>query len=160
MRSWWGEGVGSCIEFVMAVDIRPTYFHAVVADFAGVACAGPLLGSRLFDTVPLRWGPLHCRVPCRVPFAENVGCWVAEMLPAVGIVSIAGIWTDVPAIAVLVPLGVPAIAAGGGRWWSTHVPVLVLFHCLMCLHLCVVWLLHLHHINHWSSLAYGRHLKL
>ena len=72
MRSWWGEGVDSRIGFVVVVDIRP----AVVAAVAVVACASPLLGSRLIDTVPLRWGPLRCRVPCRVPFSENVGCLV------------------------------------------------------------------------------------
>ena len=109
MRSWWGEGVGYLISFVVAVDIRP----AVVAAVADVACAGPLLGIHLVDTVPLRWVPLRCRALCRVPFAENIGCWVAEMLPTVGIVSIVGGWAAVPAIAVLVPLGVPAIAAGG-----------------------------------------------
>ena len=86
----------------MVVDIRP----AVVADVLGVACAGPLLGSRLFDTVSLHWGPLHCRVPCRIPFAENVGCFTADNLPAVGIVAIAGGFAAVPAIAVLVLLGV------------------------------------------------------
>ena len=109
MRSWWGEGVGSRIVFVVVVDIRP----AVVAAVVGVACAGPLLGSRLVDTAPLRWGPLRFRVPCRVPFAKNVGCLVADKLPAVGIVAIAGGFAAVPAIAVLVPLGVNSIAAGG-----------------------------------------------
>ena len=39
--------------------------------------------------------------------------FVADMLPAVGIVSIAGGWAAVPAIAVLVLLGVPAIAEEG-----------------------------------------------
>ena len=72
MRSWWGEGVGFCIAFVVGFDILP----AVVAAAEGVACAVPLLGSRLVDTVALRWGPLRCRIPCRVPFAENVGCLV------------------------------------------------------------------------------------
>ena len=109
MRSRWGESVGSRIAFVVVVDI----LCAVVAAVAGFACANPLLGSRPVDTVPLHWGPLRCRVPCRVPFAENVGCLVAEMIPAVGIVSISGGLGAVPAIAVLVPLGVPAIAAGG-----------------------------------------------
>ena len=90
-------------------DIRP----AVVAAVVDVACAGPVLGSRLVDTAPFRWGPLRYRVPCRVTFAENVGCLVADMLPAVGIVEIAGGFAAVPAIAVLVPLGVPAIAVGG-----------------------------------------------
>ena len=56
MRSWWGEGVGSRIASpVVAVDIRPAYFHTVVADVVGVSCAGPLPGSRLVDTVPLCW---------------------------------------------------------------------------------------------------------
>ena len=76
------------------------------------------------------------------------------MLPDVGIVSIVGGWAAVPAIAVLVPLGVPAISLGGGIWWSTHVPVLVLSHCLMSLHMRVVRLLHLHRVNRWSSLAH------
>ena len=103
------EGVGSRIVFLVVVDIR----LAVVAAVVGVACAGLLLGSRLVDTAPLCWGPLHFRVPCRVPFAENVGCLVADMLPAFGIVVVAGVFSAVPAIAVLVPLGVPAISVGG-----------------------------------------------
>ena len=79
MRSWWGEGVGSSIASPMvAVDIRPAYFHAVVDVVAGVACAGPLSGSRLVDTVPLCWVLIRCRGPCHVPFFEKVGCWVAE----------------------------------------------------------------------------------
>ena len=114
MRSWWGEGVGSRIAFVFAVDTRPAYFHAVVAVVADIAFSEPLLGIRLVDTVPLRWVPLCCRVPCRIPFAENVGCCVAEMIPAVGIVSIAGGWAAVTAIAVFGPLGVPVISAGRG----------------------------------------------
>ena len=109
MRSWWGEGVGFRIAFVVVVDIR----HAVVAAVMGVACTGPLLGSRLVDTAPLRWGLLHCRVPCGITFSENVGCLVADKLPAVGIVAISGGFAAVPAIAVLVPLGVPVISAGG-----------------------------------------------
>ena len=48
----------------------------------------------------------------------------------------------------------------GGQWWSTHIPVLVLSHCLMSLHLRLVWLLHLYRVCCWSSLAHGRHLKL
>ena len=59
MRSWWGEGVGFCIALVEVVDIRP----AVVAAVVGVACAGLLIGSCLFDTAPLHWGPLRCRLP-------------------------------------------------------------------------------------------------
>ena len=114
MRSWWGEGVGSRIAFVFSVDIRPTYFHAVFSVVAGVAFNDPLLGSHMVDTVPLCWFPLRCRVPCRVPFTENVGCCVAEMIPAVGIVSIAGGWAAVTAIAVFGPLGVPVISAGRG----------------------------------------------
>ena len=80
MRSWWEEGVGYCIAFVVVVDIRP----AVVTTVLGVACAVPLLGSRLVDVAPLCWGPLRCRVPCRVPFVENFGCLVSDKLPAVG----------------------------------------------------------------------------
>ena len=111
MRSWWGEGVGSCIALVVVVDIRP----AIVADVVGVACAGLLIDSRLFDNAPLHWGLLRFRVPCRVPFAENVVCLVADKLPAVGIVAIAGGFAAVPAISVLVPLGVPAVDSGGAK---------------------------------------------
>ena len=113
MRSWLGEGVGFRIAFLVAFDIRPVYFHSIVAVVAVIACYGPLLVSRLVNTVPLRWVPLSFRVPFCVPFAENVGCWVAEILPAVGIMSIAGGWSAVLAIAVLGTLGVPDIAAGG-----------------------------------------------
>ena len=93
----------------MVADIHP----AVVAAVAGVAYSGPLVGSRLVDTAPLHWGSLRFRVPCRVPFAENVGCLVADMLPTVGFVVISGGFAAVTVIYVLVPLGVPAIAAGG-----------------------------------------------
>ena len=48
----------------------------------------------------------------------------------------------------------------GGRWGSTNVPVLVLSHCLICLHLRMLWLLHLYCVNRWSALAHGRHLEL
>ena len=99
MRSWWGEGSGFRIAPVEVVDIRP----AVVADVVGVACAGPLLGSRLFDNAPFHWEPICCLVPRRVPFYENVGCLVADKLPDVGIVAIAGVFAAVPAIDVLVP---------------------------------------------------------
>ena len=125
MRSWWGEGVGSRIAFVFSVDIRPAYFHAVVSVAAGVAFADPLLGSHMVDTVPLCWVPLRCRVPCRVPFTENVGCCVAEMIPAVGIMSISGGWSAVPAIAVFGSLGVTDIAVGGGAGG----PLMFLFWC-------------------------------
>ena len=126
MRSWWGEVVGSRIASpVVSVDIRPAYFHAVVDVVAGVACAVPLSGSRLVDTVPLCWVLLRCRGPCHVPFFEKVGCWVAEMLPVVGIVSIVGGWAAVSAIAVLGPLGLPAIVAGGGA----RGPLMFLFWC-------------------------------
>ena len=64
MKLWWGEGVGSRIASpVVAVDIRPAYLHAVVSAVAGVACAGPLTGSRLVDTIPLSWVLLCCRGP-------------------------------------------------------------------------------------------------
>ena len=73
----------------------------------------PLPGSRLVDTVPLCWVLLCCRGPFHIPFVENVGCWVAEMLPAVGIAYVTGGWAAVPYIAVLGPLGLPDIALGG-----------------------------------------------
>ena len=48
----------------------------------------------------------------------------------------------------------------GGCWGYTHVPVLVFSHGLIFLHLGVLWLLHLHRVNCWSTLAHGRHLEL
>ena len=159
MRSWWGEGVGSRIAFVVAVDVRPACFHAVVAAIDGVACAAPLPCSRLVDTVPLCWVLVRCCGPCHVPFVEDVGCWVAEMIPVVGIVSIAGVGL----------LCLPLLCWGclgclplmwGGRWGSTYIPVLVFYHCLMCLHLHVLWLLHLYRVNRWSVLDLRSHLKL
>ena len=66
MRSWWGEGVGYHIAFVVVVDIRPAVVTAVV----GVAYSGPLLGSRLVDTAPLCWGPLCCRFPLPLPLTR------------------------------------------------------------------------------------------
>ena len=81
----------------------------------GVACAVPLLGSRLFDNAPLHWGPLRCLVPYRVPFAENVGCLVADKLPSVGIFATAGGFAAVPGIAVSVPLVVPTTDLGGAK---------------------------------------------
>ena len=66
MISWWGEGAGFRIVLVEAVDIRPAVVDirpAVVASIVGVACAGPLLDSRLFDNAPLHWGLLCCLVP-------------------------------------------------------------------------------------------------
>ena len=117
MRIWWGEGVGSRIASpVIAVDIRPAYLYDVAAAATGVACAGPLSGSRLVDTVPLCWVLLCYRSPCNIPFVENFGCWFAEMLPVVGTVPIAGGWAAVPATAVLGPLGLPTIAARGPLW--------------------------------------------
>ena len=97
---------------MVAVDIRPAYFHAVDAAVAGVVFSDPLSGSRLVDTVLLCWFLRRCRGPCHAPFVEKVGCWVAEMLPVVGIVPISGGWAAVPTTAVG-PLGVPAIAARG-----------------------------------------------
>ena len=118
MRSWWGEGAGLRIELVEALDIHPAIIDirpAVVAAVVGVACADPLLDSRLFDNSPFHWGPLCCLVPCHVPFSENVICLAADNLPAVGIVAIAGGFTAVPAIAVFVPLVVPTIDSGGAK---------------------------------------------
>ena len=54
-------------------------------------------------------------VPCRVPFAENVGCLAADNLPAVDIVATAGGFAAVPAIAVSMPLVVPVIDLGGPK---------------------------------------------
>ena len=116
MRSWWVEGVSSRHSFVVVVDIRPVVVAAVV----GVACAGPLIGSRLVDTAPLCWEPLRFRVPCRVPFAENIVCLVADKLPAVGIVAIAGGFAAVPSIAVLVSLGVTSISVGGPMMFHSY----------------------------------------
>ena len=114
MRSWWGEGVGSRIASpVVAVDIRPAYFHAVSDATMGVACAGLLPGNRLVDTVPLCWVLLLCHGPCHVPLVENGGCWVVERLPVSGTFAIAGGWAAVPATAVLEPLGLPAISVWG-----------------------------------------------
>ena len=121
MRSWWGEGAGSRIALVEVFDILP----AVVASVVGVACAVLLIGSRLFDNVPLHWGPLHCLFPCLVPFAENVGCLVADKLPDVDIFAIAGVFAAVPAIAVCVPLVVPDIDSGGAKGG----PLILLFCC-------------------------------
>ena len=98
---------------MVAVDIRPLYFHSVYASDAGIACAGPLSGNRLVDNVPLCWVLLRCRGPCHIPFVENVVYWVAELLPVVGIVPISGGWAAVPATDVLGPLGLHVIAAGG-----------------------------------------------
>ena len=91
MRNWWGEGVGSRIASpVVAIDIRPAYFHAVSAASVGVACSAPLPSNRLVDTVPLWWFLLHCRGTCHVPLVKNGGCWVAERLPVAGTVAISG----------------------------------------------------------------------
>ena len=111
---------GSCfrIALVEAVVIHPDVVDilpAVVASIVGVAYDGPLLGSRLFDNSPFHWVPLCCLAPCRVPFAENVGCLVADNLSAVNIVGPAGGFLAVPAIAVSMPLVVPAIDSGGTK---------------------------------------------
>ena len=66
MRSWWGEGAGFRIALVEAVGIYPAVVDThpvVVAAVVGVACAGPLLVSHLFDNAPLYWGPIRCLVP-------------------------------------------------------------------------------------------------
>ena len=156
--------VGRGLWFVEAFDIRPGVVDirpAVVADVVGVACDGPLLVSRLFDNSPLHWGLLCCLVPCRVPFAENVGCLAADNLPSFGIVAIAGGFAAMPAIAVFVLLVVPAIYLGGPKvarlyYCSGVVPLFFLLR----LYLRLVWLLRLHGVYCWSSLAHGRRLKL
>ena len=93
------------------VDTRPVFVAAVV----GVAFSGSLFGSRLYDNSLWHWGLLCCRVPCHVPFAGNVGCFAADTLPAVDIVATAQGFAAVPAIAVSVPLVVPAIDLGGPK---------------------------------------------
>ena len=90
------------------VDTRPV----VVADVVGVAFSGPLSGSCPFGTAPLYWGPC-CLVLCRALFAENDFCFSADNLPAVDIVATDGGVAAVSAIAVDVPLVVPAIDLGG-----------------------------------------------
>ena len=91
MRSWWVKGVGSRIAYlVVSVDIRPVYSHDVSASGAGVSFADSLSCGRLVDTVPFCWVLRRFRGPCHVPFVENVGCWIAEILPVVGIVPIVG----------------------------------------------------------------------
>ena len=60
MISWWGEGAGFRIALVEAVDILPDVVHicsAVAAAVVGIACASPLLGSRLFDKCTIAFGP-------------------------------------------------------------------------------------------------------
>ena len=162
MKSWWGEGDGFRIALVEAVGIHPDVVGirpVVVAAVVGVACSGPLLGSHLFDNSPLHWGPLCCLVPCRVPFAEHVGCLAADNLPAVVIVAIAGGFVTMPSIAVFVPLVVPSIDSRGLK-------VARLYYCsgvahyLLRLYLRLVWLLRLHGVYCWTSLAHGRHFKL
>ena len=48
----------------------------------------------------------------------------------------------------------------GGRWGSIHVHVLVLPHVLICLHIRVLRLLHMHRVKRGSALPHGRHLEL
>ena len=99
------------------VGILPAAFYTrpvVVSAVVGVSFSGPLSGSPLFGNEPLHWGPC-CLVPCRIPFAENDDCFAADNLPAVDIVSTAGGVDTVAAIAVAVPLFVPAIDLGGAK---------------------------------------------
>ena len=91
-------------------DTRPVVVAAVV----GVAFAVPLSSSRPFGTEPLHWGPC-CLVLCRVPFAENDSYFAADTPPAADIVATAGGVASVAAIAVAVPLVVPAIDLGGTK---------------------------------------------
>ena len=102
----------------------------------GVECAGSLFGSRLFDNSPLHWGLLCCLVPCRVPFAENVGCLAADNLPAVDIIATAGGFAAVSVIAVSVTRVVPAIDLGGPKVARLHycsgaVPLFVALACAL-----------------------------
>ena len=111
---------GSCFRIALVeavgihthvVDNRPVVVDAVV----GFAFSGSMFGSRLFDNSSLHWGLICCLFPCRVPFAENVGCLVADNLSTVNIVGPAGGFLAVPAIAVSMPLVVPAIDSGGTK---------------------------------------------
>ena len=162
MISWWGEGAGFRIALGEAIGIHPAVVDTrpvVVAAVVGVACAAPLLVSRLFDNAPLHWGALCCLVPCRVPFSGNVGCFVADKLPAVGIVSIAGGFAAVPAIAVFLPLVVPAIDLGGAKvarlyYCSGAVPLFFALAFALGVVVASAWRLLL------VLLAHGRHLKL
>ena len=126
MSSWWGEGAGFRIALVEAVDIHPAVVDVrptVVADVAGVACAGPpcLVAAGLIIH--------HCigdryvaSSPSASPFLKMS---VDGNLPAVGIVAIAGDFVAVPAISVFVPLVVSAIDSGGGKGG----PIILLFWC-------------------------------
>ena len=96
-----------------AVGILPAAVHTRPVG-VGVAFSAPLSSSRLFGNEPLHWGPC-CLVLCRIPFSENDDCFAADSLPAVDIVSTAGGFAAVSAIAVAVPLVVSAIDLGGGE---------------------------------------------
>ena len=114
-----------------AVDTRPVVVAAVV----GVACAGTLFVSRLYDNLPLHWGPC-CLVPCRVPFAEHDDRFAADNLSAVDIVATAGGFADVPEIDVAVPLVVPVIDLGGPKvarlyYCYCDVPLFVALVCAL-----------------------------
>ena len=147
MRSWWVEGDGFRIALVEAVDIHPAVFDigpVVVADVVGVACAGTLIGSHLFDNSPLHWGPLCCLVPCRFPFAENVGCLDSDNLPAIGIVAIAGVFAAMSAISVFLPLVMPDIDSGGAKvarlyYCSGVAPLFVAFACAIVVVVASSW---------------------
>ena len=132
MRSWWGGGAGFRILLVVAVSIHPDVVDTrpdVVAAVVGVAFSGSLFGSHLYDNSPWHWGPLCCRIP----FAENVGYFASDNLPAVDIVATAGGFAAVPAIAVSVPLIVSSIDLGGQRW-PADITVMVTLHYLLRLH--------------------------
>ena len=80
------------------------------------------------------WGPCFL-VPCRVPFSENYDCFAADNLPAVDIVATAGGVAAVAAIAVAVPLVVPAIDLGGAKvarlcYFYSTVPVVAVLCAL------------------------------
>ena len=160
MRSWWGEGVGSCIASPeVAVDIRPSSFPAASVSAAGVLCVVPRPGNRLVDTVPLNYLLLRCRGPCHVLCVENGGCWVVGRLLVAGTVPIAGGWVALPVTAALEPLGAPANAARGPL--GVHS-----FSCFgaatyfICLHLRVLRLLRLYFVSRGSAFPHGRHLEL
>ena len=110
---------------------RPLAVAAVV----GVAFASSLSASCPFGTEPLHWGPC-CLVLCIVPFPENDLCFPADNLPAVEIVATAWGVAAVAAIAVAVPLVVPAIDLGWAKvarlyYCYSAVPIFVALVCAL-----------------------------
>ena len=159
MISWWGEGVGSRIAFVVAVDI-PLHISMMLLLLlrAFHALAPCLLAARLIL--------YHCVGSCNVDAAPATSPLLKT--PVVGLIKFSLLLVLCPLLWVGL-LCLPLLCWGrlgclplllGGRWGSTHAHVLLLSHFLMCLHLRVLWLLNLHRVNLWSALSHRRHLKL